>query len=59
MLGEGSLARASAQFVEQYHAEPPHQGKRDVIPFPTGSVSPTPGGRILLAACFDLTVEAA
>ncbi len=46
LFGEGSLKRASAQFVEHYHAERPHQGKGNVILFPTESL-PTACGRIL------------
>jgi len=42
MLGEGSLKRASARFVEHYHAEPPHQGKEEVGPVELTTVSPNP-----------------
>ena len=47
LFGEGSLKRALAQFLEHYHAERPHQGKGNVILFPTERLSQTAGGRIL------------
>ena len=47
LFGEGSLKRALAQFLEHYHAERPHEGKGNVILFPTESLPQTAGGRIL------------
>ena len=35
LFGEGSLKRALNEFLEHYHAERPHQGKDNVILFPT------------------------
>ena len=35
LFGEGSLRRAIDQYLEHYHAERPHQGKGNVILFPT------------------------
>jgi hypothetical protein len=35
LFGEASLQRAVTQFVEHYHGERPHQGKGNVILFPT------------------------
>ena len=35
LFGEGSLKRALTEFVEHYHAERPHQGKDNVVLFPT------------------------
>ena len=35
LFGEGSLKRALAEFRQHYHAERPHQGKDNVILFPT------------------------
>ena len=47
LFGEGSLKRALAQFREHYHVERPHQGKGNVILFPTEGLPQTAGGRIL------------
>jgi len=35
LFGEGSLRRAIDQFVEHYHGERPHQGKGNMILFPS------------------------
>lgn len=35
LLGEGSLRRALTEFLEHYHAERNHQGKRNVRLFPS------------------------
>ena len=35
LFGEGSLRRALAEFVEHYHAERNHQGKGNVLLFPS------------------------
>jgi putative transposase len=35
LFGEGSLKRALAEFGQHYHAERPHQGKDNLILFPT------------------------
>ena len=35
LVGECSLRRAIDQFVEHYHAERPHQGKGNIILFPS------------------------
>jgi transposase InsO family protein len=35
LFGETSLKRALAEFVEHFHAERPHQGKGNVLLFPT------------------------
>ena len=36
LFGEGSLKRALTEFGQHYHAERPHQGKDNVVLFPTG-----------------------
>ena len=59
LFGEGSLKRALNEFLEHYHAERPHQGKANVIPFPTRDSQPTGDERVCCnamqgsAACFD------
>ena len=35
LFGEGSLRRALTEFVEHYHSERNHQGKGNVLLFPT------------------------
>ena len=35
LFGEGSLKRALTEFTEHYHSERPHQGKGNVLLFPT------------------------
>jgi len=35
LFGEGSLNRALSKFPEHYHSERPHQGKGNVLLFPT------------------------
>ena len=47
LFGEGSLKRALTEFVEYFHAERPHQGKGNVLLFPTEGVQQTAGARIL------------
>jgi putative transposase len=39
LFGEASLQRALDHFIEHYHHERPHQGKENVILFPTGAAS--------------------
>jgi Integrase core domain len=34
LFGERSLHHVLGEYVEHYHAERPHQGKGNVIPFP-------------------------
>ena len=41
LFGEDSLTRALTQFLGHYHAERPHQGKDNVVLFPTaGEIKP-------------------
>jgi putative transposase len=51
LFGEASLHRAVDQFVEHYHHERPHQGKDNVILFPTTPIdsdsNPSRAGPIL------------
>ena len=47
LFGEGSLKRALAQFLEHYHSERPHQGKENVILFPTESLPSSAAGPIV------------
>jgi Integrase core domain len=35
LFGEGSLRRALTEFTEHYHSERPHQGKNNLLLFPT------------------------
>ena len=35
LFGEGSLKRALTEFIEHYHAERNHQGKSNVLLFPS------------------------
>ena len=35
LFGEGSLRRAVTEFIEHFHAERNHQGKGNVLLFPT------------------------
>ncbi len=47
LFGEESLRRALAQYQEQhYHSERPHQGKGNVILFPSSTASAGTGGAI-------------
>jgi putative transposase len=46
LFGEGSLKRALTEFVEHFHAERPHQGKGNVILFPTEGLQQTAGVQI-------------
>jgi transposase InsO family protein len=43
LFGEGSLRRALTEFVEHYHVERNHQGKGNVILFPSAEIPPTSG----------------
>ena len=60
LFGEGSLKRALAEFVEHFHAERPHQGKGNVLLFPTEGLHQTLLRRLPAnsgsAVCFDSTV---
>ena len=47
LFGESSLRRALTNFCEHYHAERPHQGKGNVLLFPTQDQPQTGDGRIL------------
>src|ERR687892_695616 len=47
LFGEGSLKRALAEFVEHFHAERPHQGKGNVLLFPTEGLQQTAGAQIV------------
>lgn len=42
-LGEASLRKAIREFLEHYHAERPHQGIGNVIPFPNEELSRNTG----------------
>ena len=42
LFGEGSLKRALTEFGQHYHAERPHQGKDNVVLFPTGDETKNP-----------------
>jgi hypothetical protein len=60
LFGEGSLKRALTEFVEHFHAERPHQGKANVLLFPTQGLRQTAGAKITckqrLGGCFDTIV---
>ena len=47
LVGEGSLRRALNEYVAHFHSERPHQGKGNVILFPTEKSPQTAGERIL------------
>ena len=47
LFGESSLRRALTNFCEHYHAERPHQGKGNVLLFPTQDQPQTGDGRVL------------
>jgi putative transposase len=47
LFGDGSLKRALAEFVEHCHAERPHQGKGNVLLFPTEGLQQTAGTQIV------------
>jgi len=47
LFGEASLRRALTNFCEHYHAERPHQGKGNVLLFPTPDQPQTGDGRVL------------
>jgi hypothetical protein len=42
-FGEASLRRALTQFMDHYHAERKHQGKGNVLLFPSAGKSPEAG----------------
>ncbi|MBC8164438.1 MAG: transposase [Bryobacteraceae bacterium] len=44
---EASLRRALTNFCEHYHADRPHQGKGNVLLFPTPNLSQNGDGRVL------------
>jgi hypothetical protein len=41
LFGEGSLRRALAEFLEHYHSERNHQGKGNVLLFPSADTQQT------------------
>src|SRR5688572_5804758 len=47
LFGEASLRRALTNFCEHYHAERPHQGKGNVLLFPTQDQLQISDGRVL------------
>ena len=48
LLGEGSLRRAVTEFIEHFHTERNHQGKGNVLLFPTDKVGQQrPRSRVL------------
>jgi len=47
LFGESSLRRALTNFCEHYHAERPHQGKGNVLLFPTQGQLQISDGRVL------------
>ena len=60
LFGEGSLKRAVAEFAAYFQAERPHQGKGNMVLFPTQGMPQTAGARTVCnsgpAAGFDITV---
>jgi putative transposase len=54
LFGEGSLQRAIHEFVEHYHVERPHQGKRNTILFPSSPATESGPARAL-AGCSSST----
>ena len=47
LFGEGSLRRALNEFLEHYHTERNHQGKGNVLLFPsTGTLQPVSGSTV-------------
>ena len=47
LFGEASLKRALAEFVEHFHTERPHQGKGNVLLFPTEGLQQTAAAQIV------------
>jgi putative transposase len=47
LFGEGSLKRTLAEFVEHFHTERTHQGKGNVLLFPTQGLQQTAGAQIV------------
>ncbi len=47
LVGEGSLRRSLNEYVAHFHSERPHQGKGNVILFPTENLPQTAGERIV------------
>ena len=46
LFGEGALKRALGEFVQHFHAERPHQGKGNVLLFPTEGLQQTASAQI-------------
>jgi putative transposase len=46
LFGEGSLMRALTEFVEDFHIERPHQGKGNVLLFPSEGLQQMAGARL-------------
>jgi len=46
LFGEGSLRRALTEFLEHYHAERNHQGKGNVLLFPSTGPQPVSGSTV-------------
>jgi len=51
LFGEGTLRRAVDNFIEHYHAERPHQGKGNVILFPSTLATDSDPARARPVAC--------
>jgi putative transposase len=47
LFGEGSLRRALTEFLEHYHAERNHQGKGNVLLFPSTDTRHAAGGSMI------------
>jgi transposase InsO family protein len=47
LFGEGSLKRALSEFVDHFHAERPHQGKGNVLLFPSEGPQQMAGAQIV------------
>jgi hypothetical protein len=46
LFGEASLRRALSEFVEHFHTERNHQGKGNILLFPSNDASPGPAAKI-------------
>ena len=46
LFGEGSLKRALSEFIEHFHAERPHQGKGNLLLFPSPRLQQTAGAEV-------------
>ena len=46
LFGEGSLKRALSEFIEHFHAERPHQGKGNLLLFPSQRLQQTDGAEV-------------